>query len=48
MAKDLSPKTIKENLGTRVVEEADVIAVGGGPDGHSVAIAAAQFQKVGR
>jgi ribulose 1,5-bisphosphate synthetase/thiazole synthase len=47
MAKELSPKTIKETLETRVVEEADVIVVGGGPGGHSAAIAAAQPQKVG-
>ena len=42
MAKDLSPKTIKETLETRVIEEADVIVVGGGPGGHSAAIAAAR------
>lgn len=47
MVKDLSPKTIKETLETRVIEEAYVIFVGGGPFGHSAAIAAAQSQKVG-
>jgi ribulose 1,5-bisphosphate synthetase/thiazole synthase len=47
MAKDLFPKTTKETLETRVVEEADVIVVGGGPGGHTAAIATAQSQKVG-
>jgi hypothetical protein len=37
-----SPKTISEQLETRVCREADVIVVGGGPGGHSAAIAAAR------
>jgi hypothetical protein len=35
-------KTISEQLETRVCQEADVIVVGGGPGGHSAAIAAAR------
>jgi hypothetical protein len=36
------PKSVKENLNTRVCMEADVVVVGGGPGGHSAAIAAAR------
>ena len=35
-------KIIRENLSTNVYMEADVIVVGGGPGGHSAAIAAAR------
>lgn len=42
MGDSLSPKVIHESLDTRVIEEADVVVVGGGPGGHSAAIAAAR------
>jgi len=37
-----APKSISENLETSVCMEADVVVVGGGPGGHSAAIAAAR------
>ena len=42
MVNNPTPKTIQENLETKVIEEADVVVVGGGPGGHSAAIAAAR------
>jgi hypothetical protein len=38
----MSPKVIPEILETKVCQEADVVVVGGGPGGHSAAIAAAR------
>jgi hypothetical protein len=42
MGFETNSKTIKENIETRVCYEADVVVVGGGPGGHSAAIAAAR------
>jgi hypothetical protein len=42
MGNGLSSNIILENLETKVIEEADVVVVGGGPGGHSAAIAAAR------
>jgi hypothetical protein len=42
LAENASPKTIQESLATKVCWEADVVVVGGGPGGHSAAIAAAR------
>lgn len=42
MQNAITPKFVRENLKTNVYSEADVIVVGGGPGGHSAAIAAAR------
>jgi hypothetical protein len=42
MAEYPSPKVIQETLETKVCHEADVVVVGGGPGGHSAALAAAR------
>jgi hypothetical protein len=42
MSENISQKFVKETLDTRICQEADVVVVGGGPGGHSAAIAAAR------
>jgi hypothetical protein len=42
LADTLASRTIRENLDTKILAEADVLVVGGGPGGHSAAIAAAR------
>src|ERR1039458_9153984 len=42
MVEVTSPKTIRETLETKLCYEADVVVVGGGPGGHSAAVAAAR------
>jgi hypothetical protein len=42
MVKALKQKFIQENLKTNIYAEADVLVVGGGPGGHSAAVAAAR------
>jgi hypothetical protein len=42
LQKSISPEVIYESLETKVCYEADVVVVGGGPGGHSAAVAAAR------
>ena len=42
MADSLTSTFVRENLETRVCMESDVVVVGGGPGGHSAAVAAAR------